>query len=874
MIESTATAVTYLFSDIEGSTRLWESEPARAARTLAWHDELSRTVVQRHHGTVVKMTGDGLHAAFDDPVEAVAAVLELQIGLASTGVDLAPLSVRCGLHMGADQRRDNDYFGPAVNRAARIMSAAHGGQVLLSAAVAGCVAGRLPASAMLRDLGLVRLRDLSSPEQLFQLVHPSLRAEFPALRSLASTPNNLPQQISSFVGREHDMEQVHSLLRKHRLVTLLAMGGIGKSRLSVQLGADVLDEFADGVWLVELAPLVDGRELPQAVATVLGVKVETGSSLLDALVRHVQVRQLLLLLDNCEHVIQAAADLAKALLQAGPGVKILATTRDALQLAGEAVYHLQPLPVPTAQDVAPAQLAQHASVQLFLDRATSVQPSFKLTDRLAGPVAEICRRLDGIPLALELAAARARSLPVEAIAARLDQRFRVLIAGDRTVLPRQRTLRALIDWSHDLLTAEERAVFRRLSVFAGGWTVAAAEAVAAGSPVAMEGVLDTLSSLVEKSLVVMDIESGRYRMLDTVRHYAREQLEQSGEGTLVRDRHLDYFVALTEEARPALTGPDQTMWLGRLDKEGDDILSAHQHARVSPTGGPSDLRLAFAMRPYFIHRGLVVLGYQFAVEALAHPGAQSRDLLRCQALHVAGQLCCFLGRYPEAINHLTESAAIADEIGDATRRMAVEIPLGMAYHGLGDLPAARGHFERSVQLAEALGNAHQILAALNGLAQVLRASGDNAQARSLYERVLAAARAVGDSSSTAIALLNLCMVAIDAGHGSEARGRLLEVMTMAAGGQVAQSALEVSVGLAARRQEWALAAELFGTAEALTLRTGLRRDGADEAFLGPLMEQTRAALGPERYAKIEESGRCLPLPDALSRARTWLETWN
>jgi predicted ATPase len=569
--------------------------------------------------------------------------------------------------------------------------------------------------------------------------------------------------------------------------------------------------------------------------------------------------------------VQAAADLAKALLQAGARVKVLATTRDALQIAGEAVYHLQPLSVPAPQDVAPAQLAQHASVQLFLDRATSVQPSFQLTDRLAGPVAEICRRLDGIPLALELAAARARSLSVEAIAARLDQRFRVLVAGDRTVLPRQRTLRALIDWSHDLLNEDERAVFRRLSVFAGGWTVAAAEGVVAGHPVASDAVLEHLSSLVEKSLVVMDAGNERYRMLDTVRHYGREQLALAGEDAAVRDRHLAYFLALAEAARPALTGPDQAMWFSRLDQEGDDILAAHLHARESAGGGPSDLRLAFAMRPYFIQRGLLALGHQLAVEALAHAGAQARDLLRCQALHVAGQLCCFLGRYEEAIRHLNESAVIADELGDAVRRIAVQLPLGMAHHGLGDLAQAQRHFEQGVQMAEAQGNARSLLAALNGLAQLHRARGDVAQARPLYERVLQAAREVGDSSSTSIALLNLCMLPVDAEHYPEVRSRLLEVLAVADVGQVAQSALEVCAGLSAREGHWTVAAELFGAVDAQALYSGLRRDAADEAFLAPLMARTREALGAEQYDRLEAGGRTLPLTEALARARAWLQ---
>ena len=432
MIESTATPVTYLFSDIEGSTRLWESDPARAARTLAWHDELSRTVVGRHRGTVVKMTGDGMHAAFDDPADAMAAASICRSALAETGVDRAR----------TDQRalRPAPWRRPAARQ--RLLRArgeprgthherrAWRTECCCRAAVAERVTGRLPPARMLRDLGLVRLRDLSSPERSSRLVHPSgcarssrRCARWPARRTICRS------RSSSFVGRDHEMEEVHNLLRKqparhtachgrHRKVA-----AVGAARRPI-----VLDDYADGVWLVELAPLVDGRELvPQAVATVLGVKEEAGSSLVVGC-SGPPVRD-----GSCSCCSTTANTWSRrrgpgqGAAAGGPAVKMLATTATHCSIAGEAVYQLQPLPVPPAQDVAPRSTAQHASVQLFLDRATSVQPSFRLTDRLAGPVAEICRRLDGIPLALELAAARTRSLPVEAIAARLDHRFRLLI---------------------------------------------------------------------------------------------------------------------------------------------------------------------------------------------------------------------------------------------------------------------------------------------------------------------------------------------------------------------------------------------------------------------------------------------------------------
>ena len=496
---------------------------------LARHDALARSVLLQHHGVLVKMTGDGMQAVFDDPHDALRATLEFQQGLETqNSIGELRLAARCGLHAGVVERRDNDYFGNAVNRAARIMSAAHGGQVLLSEVVADLVANRLPADVRLRDLGNVRLRDLAGPERLYQVVHPTLREGFPTLRSLESFPNNLPQQVTSFIGRERELADVGKLLAAHRLITLHGTGGIGKTRLSLQVAAAALAGFADGTWFVELAPLTDGDRVPQAVATVLGIKEDAGRPVAEALNRTLRDRSLLLVLDNCEHLVQACAELAVMLLRAAPGVKILATSREPLNVRGEITYQMPVMSLPQAKNgAAITEPTQYEAVRLFVERATTVSRAFALTPKNAVAVVEICRRLDGIPLALELAAARVRSLSVENIAARLSDRFNLLDRGDRTALPRQQTLRALIDWSHDLLTEQERVLFRRLAVFAGGWTLPAAEAIGAGGAIDRSAVLDLQSQLVERSLVAMEAEGGRYRLLDTVRQYAQEQLDRS-----------------------------------------------------------------------------------------------------------------------------------------------------------------------------------------------------------------------------------------------------------------------------------------------------------------------------------------------------------
>lgn len=846
---------------------------------LARHDAILKAAVHGHRGTVVKTTGDGVHAAFDDPLDAVATVLEIQQALAKPDAESGlELRIRCGLHWGADERRAGDFYGPAVNRAARIMSAAHGGQMLLSQVVAERVRDRLPPGIELKDLGAVRLRDLSSPERIYQVVHPQLRADFPALRSLEATPNNLAQQLNSFIGREREVAEVSKLLRTNRLVTLLGMGGIGKSRLSVQLGAEVMDDYPDGVWLIELAPLSDPRLVPQAIASVLGVKEEAGRPVIDALVKFVRDRRLLIILDNCEHVVQACAEAAKQLLQAGPKVKVLASSRDYLQVAGETAYHVPTLSVPDpSKAIVLDELTRHEAVRLFIDRASASNPGFRVTQKNAAAIADICHRLDGIALALELAAARARALPVETIAARLNDRFKLLVTGDQTVLPRQRTLRALIDWSYDLLSEHEKAVFQRLSVFAGGWTLEAAEAVAAGDDIDASQVLDLLARLVEKSLVVMEADSGRYRMLDTVRHYAQEKLAESGDEEATRTRHLDFYLQFAETARPELAGPEQGTWLGRLDVERENLLSAFGWSDSAKNGSESGLRLVFALRPYWLSRGLLTLWHRLSVDLLQRADLQTRNEARCRTLGAAGQLCCFMGRYGEARAYLEEGLTIAREIGNKSLGAGMLQPLGMACLGANDQVAARLHLEDALAQAREIGDKRELAAAINALAQLDRMEGHLDAAEALYREALPIARELGDREYIAAFLLNLAMVAIAHAATAAARDMLSEVLSIAddIGSKPAgQSALEVCAGLAAAQSDWRHAAVFFGAAEAQTGQTGLQRDPVDEAFLAPLVARAQEALGQQSFSGCESEGRALPFDQALARARGWLDSAN
>ncbi len=758
--------VTLLFTDIEGSTRLWEREPERMKPALAAHDALVRQAIEGRHGTVVKMTGDGVHAVFDDARDALAATVDLQQALADpAATNGVSLRVRCGLHAGAVERRNNDYFGSPVNRAARIMSAAHGGQVLLSQAVADGVREILPAAVSLRDLGRVRLKDLSTPEHVYQVVHPKLRQDFPALRSLEAAPNNLPQQATSFIGREKELVDLKRLLPTARLLTLTGSGGCGKTRLSLQVAADLLERFPDGVWLVELAPLSDSDLVPPTVASVLGLKEEPSKPIIETLTEYLKDKRLLLLLDNCEHLLEACATFVDALLRQCANVQIVASSREGLGINGEQAYRVPSLALPDPKKAhTPVSVVQFEAVQLFVDRALLARPDFQLTAQNASQLASVCFRLDGIPLAIELAAARVRSLSVEEINRRLDHRFRLLTGGSRAALPRQQTLRSLIDWSYDLLQDSEKLLLRRLSVFAGGWTLGAADRICAGDDVEDGEVLDLLTSLIDKSLVAADeSEAGfRYRLLETVRQYARERFVESGGTEAIRARHRDYFLALADEADKKLLGAEQADWLRRLEKEHDNLRSALEWSDVEAQE-QEDLRLCAAMHRFWITRGYLAEGRQWCARIFAKGVPAQPTLEHARALNVAGSLAFHQTDYPAARTLLEQSVALSKVLD---HRMGIALALnnlGAVAIEQGDHPTARALYEESLALLRELGDRHVAAGVLGNLAMLAHECGDLDAARTLSQESLALSRELGDQGRIADALNTLGDVACDLG---------------------------------------------------------------------------------------------------------------
>ena len=684
--------VTFLFTDIEGSTRLWDEAPLAMGPALARHDALMREAIAAVGGRTFKTVGDAFCAAFDSAPAAVAATLAAQFALAAEPWSTPrPIRVRMAIHTGEAEARDGDYFGPPLNRAARLLATGHGGQTLVSAATYEIVRDNLPPGASLATLGDHRLKDLARPETVYGLLHPALKGEFPPLRSLDSEalPNNLPEQTTSFVGRERELADVAEGLRKSRVLTLTGAGGSGKTRLALQAAAEAIDAFPGGAWLVELAPLAEPALVAPTLAGVLGVVEEAGRPLLATLAERLRKAPTLLVLDNCEHVLDAAARLADALVRGAPGTEVLATSREPLGIGGETVLRVPTLSLPRKEAVhTPESLSHFEAVRLFVERAVAQRADFAVTNANAPALASLCLRLDGIPLAIELAAARVRALTVEGIEARLDDRFRLLTGGSRTSLPRQQTLRALVEWSHDLLNDAERAAFRRLAVFADGWTLEAAESVVAGEDVEEWEVLDLLTSLVDKSLVLTEEadDALRYGMLETIRQYAGERLEEGPEeARRVRDRHAAW---LRERYRALGRG-----WFKKADAKGFVRLEADLN----------NLRAA-------------------CDHLLRTDGEAAASLI----LPASG-IWTERGRYAEIIG-LIDGLLVAWPDLSPERRTSLLNNAGESAERLGD-PGFLDYFERALAERRRLGDRYRLVDALSFLGDALNRQGEPARAK-------------------------------------------------------------------------------------------------------------------------------------------------
>jgi predicted ATPase/class 3 adenylate cyclase len=593
-----------MFTDVEGSTRAWEAYPAETQMALKQHDEIVAGKIEAHNGALIleRGEGDSVFSVFDRANDAVAAACEIQCALrAQTWPPNVPIRVRMAIHTG---EAGADYRGPHVNRAARLRAIAHGEQILISGITAGILRDALPDGASLIDLRRHRLRDLSESEHVFQLAHPKLRSDFPPLKSLSYFQQNLPIQLTSFIGRVGEQQTVRALIEKHCVVTLVGAGGCGKTRLAIQVGADVLENFPDGVRFVDLAPLGGVGLVMDAIATVIGAKIDAELNAVDALARALEGTQTLIILDNCEHVLAESAEAVSTLLRANGDVRVLATSREPLGLPGEMISRVPPLSLPDGER-GPDEVISCEAVQLFVDRAIAARRGFSLTRLNMEAVVEICRTLEGLPVAIELAAARAKTLTPQDIRARLSDRFRLLTGGRG----RHQTLRSTIDWSYDLLPENERALFRRLSVFAAGSDLQAVEAICGDS-------LDTIEHLVDKSLVIVEQlgdDRLRYRLLETLRHYAAERVAEAGEEESARERHFNYYVDLAERSYSRRI-EDEAASLASLDADHDNFRSALQWAR---TRRRDLLRLASVLGWFWHLRSYYREGRAWLEEALA-----------------------------------------------------------------------------------------------------------------------------------------------------------------------------------------------------------------------------------------------------------------
>jgi predicted ATPase/class 3 adenylate cyclase len=873
--------VTFLFTDIEGSTKLWGKYPDAMRHALDRHDAIMRQSIEAHGGYIFKTVGDGFCAAFDIATDAIAAALSAQHTLFTQAWgETGPIRVRIALHTGTAKEHDGDYFGPTLNRVARLLSAGHGGQTLLSLTTKELVHDQLPSGVVLRDLGKHHLRDLDRPEHIFQIATPDLPADFPPLKSLENIPHNLPAQLTSFIGREREMAEIKRLLTETRLLTLTGAGGFGKTRLSMQVAADLLDTFADGVWLVELAPLFDPVLVPQTVASALGVREEPGHSLLAILTNYLRGKNLLLILDNCEHLIGACAQLAGVLLRACPNLRILATSREALGIAGETIWLVPSLSLPdrryqpsAGSDIV-STLTQYEAVRLFIDRAVSVLPTFTVTNQNAPAVAQICHRLDGIPLAIELAAARVKVLSVEQIASRLDDRFYLLTGGSRTALPRQQTLQAAIDWSYNLLSEAERVLLSRLSVFAGGWTLEAAEAVCAGGSVKGWEVMDLLSRLVDKSLVIAE-EIGsekRYRFLETIRQYSRDRFVKSGEEENIRNRHLDFFLGLAEGAEPRLLRKEQIVWLERLEMKHDNLRAALEWS-LTEGDIKKGLRLAGALWRFWEVRSYLSEGRERLAAILRRAEALGlgETVEYTRAVNTAGRLAWAQGDYASGQPYFEKCLIINERLGDRLGVAFALSGLGTLAWSRGDYESAYPYYEECLTVGRELGEEGKWIAAdaLTGLGIVAISRSDYESARSLFDESLTMFRELGDRWSTGILLWWFGNVSTAQGNYIKAHSLYKEAVTNAI--EVRNKwgipyALEALGELAIAEGRMEEAARFFGATEAFCEAIGTSLLPFKRVHFEHSVASVRTALGEEAFQAAWTQGREMTTDQAIEYA--------
>jgi predicted ATPase/class 3 adenylate cyclase len=879
--------ITFLLTDVESSTRRWELEPDAMRQSMLEHDRLFENAVESNHGFVVKPRGEGDSgfSVFPRATEAVSAAVAFQRAIATTQWPTAdPIRVRLALHTGEADLRSDDYYGSTVNRCARLRSIAWGGQSVMSLTTAQLVRETLPTGVELRDLGLHRLKDLSLPEHVFQIVISDISSDFPALQSLDRHLTNLPVQVTPFIGRERELKHIRDWLLNPtiRLITLTGPGGSGKTRLGVQSAASVVDEFADGVYLVSLESVSDPSLVLQTIAETLNVRESAGISLFESLNDQLNAKSILLVLDNFERLVRAGPQLS-TLLAANPGLKLLVTSREALRIQGEHEFPVPVFGVPTADtSMSVDRLLEYESICLFVDRAREVKSDFALTQENAAAVVEICRRLDGLPLAIELAASRVRMLPPQALLKRLGRALSVLTGGARDLPERQQTLRATIAWSYDLLTDEEQTFFQLLAVFAGGFTLDAAIAVASesaiddlGNDTDMTGLSDVhdsldlwapsidvfngIDALLSKSLVHQQGTPGqngddpRFMMLETIREFGLEQLEHGGQRRTAQERHARYFLMLAEMAEAELQGPQQSDWLGRLDADHRNLRAALRYALVS-NDAETGLRMTGALWPFWEVRGYFTEGREWTERMLGLGGPPA---LRAKTLTGAGTMAWYQGDYERAAELHSEALDDYWKIGDVSGAAFATSNLGIQYVGLGDMDKAVDLFNKALHQYQVVSDEPGIADVYSNLAVVAFYNEEYARAAELFAQSLTIRRKAGDKQRIADALHNLGEVALMQQDYEQAiryyretliLRRELGASTGTALSFAALSFIEFEQGNLER------SAELTGVADAMFEVTGSYLDPTERARYEETKQRLRSRLGDDVYMELRKEG--------------------
>jgi predicted ATPase/class 3 adenylate cyclase len=725
--------VTFLFTDIEGSTRLAQEHPKEIPELLTRHNAILNRAIEMYHGVVFRIVGDSFSAAFHTAGDALDAALEAQRKLQTAAWSPASIKVRMGIHTGSAQLKDDphgqgaSYEGYAtLALTQRVMSVGHGGQILLSQATHDLVKDRLPDpyGTELRDLGERRLKDIFRPEHIYQVAAPDLLSEFPPLTTLETSNHNLPAQLTSFIGREQEIAEAQKLFSSTRILTFIGPGGTGKTRLSLQVAAEQISEFKDGVWLIELAQLADSDYILSTIASTFHLREQQGAPLIDTITDYLRGKQLLLVLDNCEHLVETCARLSQHFLQACPNLKMITSSREALGIDGETLYRVPSLSLPQeVEDLRDPEyltqdLMQYEATRLFIERAIKANPQFSLTKENAPAVAQVCNRLDGIPLAIELAAARVKLFTPQQIVDRLDDRFKLLTGGSRTALPRQQTLRALIDWSYLTLNEMEQDVLRRLAVFTGGWTFEAAEAVA-GQMEAMDG----LSGLVNKSLVNVEEREGqsRYRYLETIRQYAMEKLLESGDAANARDRHLAHFREVSRRAEEHFGTAQRLLWVNRLEVEHDNIRSALGWALESEP--ESALQMVCSLAGFWLSRRYLTEGCNWCQTAISRaevlsPAGPNIDQTRARAYSALAMLSINHGEHHTGQTAARQAVALARQLEDSLQLARALHFLGMSAAFLGDETLAFDSLRESEPICRKFGYKDELAGVLQSLAYV------------------------------------------------------------------------------------------------------------------------------------------------------------